>query len=214
MSKGKRKQIFLKMRNNLVVLAMFILVVVLCANILRSSLIENTNKMGRTLVENYSTAEETNMRACEAILTISVNYIEEREKNQVSLQELKEGLYPFMNGLIGLYGEENLQIYGKAMGGTEPISNNPEIEAMIDYNVEDKDYYKGAMAAQGDIYISPAYVDTVTGMPVVTMSKAVPSTGSFLAIDMMYSCFQLNNKNLVLPQKASYYLIDREGTLL
>ena len=51
MSKGKRKQIFLKMRNNLVVLAMFILVVVLCANILRSSLIENTNKMGRTLVE-------------------------------------------------------------------------------------------------------------------------------------------------------------------
>ena len=92
MSKGKRKQIFLKMRNNLVVLAMFILVVVLCANILRSSLIENTNKMGRTLVENYSTAEETNMRACEAILTISVNYIEEREKNEVSLQELKEGL--------------------------------------------------------------------------------------------------------------------------
>ena len=198
----------------MIVLAMFILVIMLCTNILRRSLMENTNKMGLTLVENYSSAEEGNMRTCESILTISANYVEEREKDNISIEELKEGLYPFMNGLTAMYGADHIQIYGKAKGGSELISNNPKIEAMENYPVEDMDYYKGAMAANGEIYISPAYLDVVTGLPVVTMCKAIPSTGSFLAIDIMFSCFEMNNENLSLPKNASYYLTGRNGTLL
>ena len=202
------------MRNNMIVLVMFILVIMLCTNILRNSLMDNTNKMGLSLVENYSTSEESNMRACESILTLSVNYIEEREQEGVSLKELKEGLYPFMNGLTELYGPENIQVYGKALDDDHFISNIPEIEDMEDYDVTDTDYYQGAAAADGGIYISPAYVDVVTGQNVITMCKTVPSTGSFLAIDMMFSYFELNNENLTLPANASYYLIDKEGTLL
>ena len=214
MSKKKKKQLLRKMRNNMIVLVMFILVIMLCTNILRNSLMDNTNKMGLSLVENYSTSEESNMRACESILTLSVNYIEEREQDGVSLKELKEGLYPFMNGLTELYGPENIQVYGKALDDDHCISNIPEIEDMEDYDVTDTDYYQGAAAADGGIYISPAYVDVVTGQNVITMCKTVPSTGSFLAIDMMFSYFELNNENLTLPANASYYLIDKEGTLL
>ncbi len=214
MSKKKKKQLLRKMRNNMIVLVMFILVIMLCTNILRNSLMDNTNKMGLSLVENYSTSEESNMRACESILTLSVNYIEEREQDGVSLKELKEGLYPFMNGLTELYGPENIQVYGKALDDDHFISNIPEIEDMEDYDVTDTDYYQGAAAADGGIYISPAYVDVVTGQNVITMCKTVPSTGSFLAIDMMFSYFELNNENLTLPANASYYLIDKEGTLL
>ena len=214
MSRSKKKQLLRKMRNNIILLAMFICLVVLCTHILRNSLMENTNKMGLTLVENYSSAEEGNISTCESILTISVNYIEEREQDQVSFEELREGLYPFMNGLTDLYGSDNIQIYGKAMNGTQMISNNPEIEAMTDLKVEERDYYKGAMAAGGEIYISSAYADEVTGQPVVTMCKAIPSTGSFLAIDMMFSCFEQNNENMKLPRDAAYYLLGREETLL
>lgn len=103
MSKGKKMQIIKKMRNNIIVLIMFIFVIVLCTIVLRKSLIENTNKMGLTLVENYSSAEESNIRACETILTISINYIEEREDENLSIEELREGLYPFMNGLTDIY---------------------------------------------------------------------------------------------------------------
>ncbi|MCI8374468.1 MAG: response regulator [Lachnospiraceae bacterium] len=214
MSRSKKKQLLRKMRNNILLLAAFICMVVLCTHILRNSLIENTNKMGLTLVENYSSAEEGNISTCESILTISVNYIEEREQDDITLEELREGLYPFMNGLMDLYGSENIQIYGKAMGGTQMISNNPQIEAMTDFKVEERDYYQGAMAAEGEIYISSAYMDEMTGQPVVTMCKAIPSTGSFLAIDMMFSCFERNNENMKLPKNAAYYLLGREGTLL
>ena len=214
MSKSKKMQLIKRMRNNIIVLVMFILVVVLCTGILRSSLMKNTNKMGLTLVENYSSTEESNIRACESVLTICVDYIEEREKDGVSLKELREGLYPFMDGLTDMYGSDNIQFYGKAMGGTEIMSNDPKIEAMADYDVTNRDYYQGAVEAEGEIYISSVYLDVVTGQPVVTMCKAVPSTGSFMAVDMMFSYFEKNNENLILPQNASYYLIGRTGTLL
>lgn len=214
MSKIKKMHLIKRMRNNIIVLVMFILVVVLCTGILRSSLMKNTNKMGLTLVENYSSTEESNIRACESVLTICVDYIEEREKDGVSLKELREGLYPFMDGLTDMYGSDNIQFYGKAMGGTEIMSNDPKIEAMADYDVTNREYYQGAMEAEGEIYISSVYLDVVTGQPVVTMCKAVPSTGSFMAVDMMFSYFEQNNENLILPQNASYYLIGRTGTLL
>ncbi len=214
MSNNKKKQLISKMRNNIIILAMFVLVIVLCTNILKKSLLENTNKMGLKLVENYSLVEEGNMSTCEAILNISVNYIEEREKSGVSIEELREGLYPFMNGLTELYGMDNVQIYGKAINGTEIVTNNPKIESIKIHDNIDMDYYKGAIKANGGIYISPSYIDAATGLPVVTMCKAITETGSFLAIDIMFSYFELNNENLTLPKDASYYLVGKNGTLL
>lgn len=213
MSIDRERNLFKKVRNNIIVLAMFVLLVLLCTVILRRALMANTNKMGLTLVENYSSSEESNMRACEAILTISVNYIAEREQDDASIEEIRQGLYPLMNGLTDMYGSENIQIYGRVLDGTQAVSNNPEIEAMSEYDVTVMDYYQGAMAANGETYISPVYTDTVTGLPVVTMCKAVPGSGSFLAIDMMFSYFEMNNGNLMLPDGASYYLTGRAGTL-
>ncbi|HCT89775.1 MAG TPA: hypothetical protein DF613_00105 [Lachnospiraceae bacterium] len=213
MNISKQKQLFKKIRNNIIVLAMFVLVVLLCTGILRRALTVNTNKMGLTLVENYSSSEASNMSACEAILTISVNYIAERERDNVSVEELRESLYPLMDGLTDMYGSENIQIYGKVLDGTQMVSNDPKINAMTEYDVTATDYYQGAMAANGETYISPVYTDAVTGCPVVTMCKAVPDSGSFLAVDMMFSYFEMNNKELMLPDGASYYLVGREGTL-
>lgn len=214
MGRRKEGQTFKRMRNNIIVLAVFVCVIVLGTNILQKSLIENTNKMGLTLAENYSLEAESNVRICESVLTMSVNYLGEREQEQVALEELKEGLYPFMDGLTELYGKGHVQIYAGAMGGKEIISNHPKIEAMKDYPFQETDYYQGALAAQGEIYLSPAYTDIVTDLPVVTMCKVIPSTGSFVAIDMLFSCFEVNNANLTLPRDASYYLMGTKGTLL
>lgn len=213
MHKKETRQLFKKVRNNIIVLTMFVFVVLLCTGVLRRALMVNTNQMGLTLVENYSSSEESNMSACEVILTISVNYVEEREQGGASLEELKKGLYPLMDGLTDMYGSENIQIYGWVFDGTQAVSNDPAIEALSDYDVTDTDYYRGAMAAKGETYLSPVYTDIMTGLPVVTMCKAVPGSNSFLAIDMTFSYFEMNNGNLMLPDGASYYLIGKEGTL-
>lgn len=213
MRENKKIHLIKKMRDNIIVLGVFFLITMLCAKIMTRILWDNTNQMGMTLVENCTASEEDYIRTCEALLDISINYIEEREKDGASIEELREGLYPFMNGLIDMYGSENVQIYGRALDGTL-ISNDPGIEAMADYDTSSREYYKGAVLADGDTYISSAYTDVYTGLSVVTMCKVVPATGSFLAIDIKPSCFEENNKNLVLPKDSSYYLVGRKGQLL
>lgn len=214
MKKNKKILLLKKMRNNIIVLSAFILIVMLCTSILRNTLWDNTNQMGLTLVENYTSSEESNVRTCDAVLRICINYLEEREKEGISIEELRKGLYPFIRGLTDLYGSENIRVYGKTFNATEVLSNDPEAEIMNDYDFADTIYYQGALAAGGETYISPVYMDTTTGIPVVTMCRVVPETGSFLAIDIKPGCFELYNEDLELPRDASYYLVDSEGTLL
>ena len=214
MSGMKKMSLFRKMRNNILVLGAFILVIVFCAMILRDTLWRNTNQMGLALVENYTAAEESSIRTCEAVLEISVNYIEQREKEDITIDELREGLYPFMDGLIKVYGEENIQIYGKAFNATEIVSNNPELEELFKYNFLESGYYQEAAAAGGEVYVSPVYTDYMTELPVITMCKVIPSTGSYLAVDLMPSFFNLENEDLILPDESSFYLVDEKGGLL
>lgn len=214
MRKNNKIKLFKKMRNNIVVLCAFILVIVLCTVILRRTLWDNTNQMGLTLVENYTSSEESTMRSCETILTLSVGYIEEREQADISIEELREGLYPFMDGLKKMYGNENIRVYGMAFHATEPVSNDPHLEKLTGDEIKDRDFYIHALAANGRITISPAYMDKETGVPIVTMCKVIPETGSFLAIDITPACFDLENENLVLPDDSSYYLVDEKKTLL
>lgn len=214
MRKNKKIILLKKMRNNITVLSAFILIVLLCTLILRKTLWDNTNQMGLTLVENYTSSEESNVRTCDAVLRICVNYLEEREKEGISIEELRKGLYPFIRGLTDLYGSENIRVYGKTFNGTEVLSDDPAAESMKGYDFSDTVYYQGALAAGGETYISPVYEDATTGLPVVTICRVVPETGSFLAIDIKPGCFELYNEDLELPRDASYYLVDSEGTLL
>ena len=214
MSGMKKKSLLRKMRNNILVLGAFILVVVFCTIVLRETLWSNTNQMGLALVENYTSSEESGIRTCEAILEISVNYIEQREKEDISITELREGLYPFMDGLNEVYGEENIQIYGKAFDASEIVSNDPKLGELSKYNFLEAGYYQEAVDAGGEVYISPVYIDYVTELPVITMCKVIPATGSYLAIDLKLSFFDLANENLLLPDDSSYYLVDENKNLL
>lgn len=137
------------MRNNIIVLCAFILVIVLCTVILRRTLWDNTNQMGLTLVENYTSSEESTIRNCESILTLSVGYVAEREKSGISIEELREGLYPFMNGLTEMYGSGNIRIYGKAFHAAEPISNDPRLEGLAGNDISGKAFYKARLPQAG-----------------------------------------------------------------
>ncbi|MCM1262914.1 MAG: response regulator [Butyrivibrio sp.] len=205
-----------KMWLNTIIIAVFVCVVIGCMIILRSILWENTNEMGLSLVKNYSAAEEQSIHTCEAVINICANYIAKGEKAGISETDMQEGLYPFIEGLKSLYGEEYIQIYGKAFGGEKLVSNNPEVERLTEkgYDITATDWYQGAKAADGEIYISPVYTDKVTGEPVVTMCKMVPETGSFFAIDIKSAYFEVNDIDMSLPEKASYCLIDQTGKLL
>lgn len=97
-----KKSFVKKLWTNLMILAAFMLVLIGSATVLSNILWKNANEMGLSLARNYSSVEERNVEACETVLAVCANYIAERERAGVSPAELREGLYPFMDGLTGV----------------------------------------------------------------------------------------------------------------
>ena len=99
---SEKKPLSRRIRSNIIILVVLVVIMISCTYILRSILWNNTNEMGLSLVKNYASSEEKSIGIYEVILNICTNYIAEREQTDITLEELREGLYPFMNGLTEL----------------------------------------------------------------------------------------------------------------
>ncbi|MCM1199793.1 MAG: response regulator [Bacteroides fragilis] len=208
------KKILKKIWFTIIILLVFICVVIYCTNIIHNVLLENTNEMGLSIVKNFTLLEEQSINTYDEVLNICTNYIASRENSGISIEEFRNSFYPFIDGLDQIYGKEYIQIYGKVFNGTESISNNPEIEAIKNYDITNTEWYQGAAAADGKTYISTVYTDSISGLPVITMCKMIPETKSFLAIDINGNYFDIDNRDITLPNDACYYLIDKGGKLI
>lgn len=214
MNKKNTGKLFGKLRVNISLLIGTTLIILICVSVMRNLLMDNMRTMGGYLVQNYSSTEESSLVSFESLLRICVGYIDDGMQDNMPIEELEGGLYPYMNQLIEMYGTENIQMYGTVYDGKYVITNSPQIAAMKDFHFEDTEYYQGALAANGDVYVSSVHTDPVSGLPVVTIAQMISDTIDFLALDIRISAFEENTANMVLPSQASYYMCDKDGNLL
>ena len=62
---------------------------------------------------------------------------------------------------------------------------------------------------QGDVY-----TDAITGQKILTISKALSSEGSVVAMDLYIQNPSLHQPAQTIPEGSSYFLADKEGTLI
>ena len=84
------------------------------------------------------------------------------------------------------------------------------------YDVSEAEWYQKALAADGDIVFTDAYMDAITGRPVVTIAKRCGHSErvNIMAFDIFPENFQIAVNPQNLPVGGSYYLCDTKGTLL
>ena len=75
---SEKKPLSRRIRSNIIILVVLVVIMISCTYILRSILWNNTNEMGLSLVKNYASSEEKIIGIYEVILNISTNYIAER----------------------------------------------------------------------------------------------------------------------------------------
>ena len=209
-NKGK---IFRRLTTNIVTLAMLTIIIIICIVSMRSAIMRNSEKLGSNLVKNYSATEMSNLATFQSFLHLCTDYVESYEARGATLEELESGLYVFMNGLLEMFGEENISVYGRVLDGTATISYGLSVSDVEAYAARQQEYYASFMQADGKVYVSPAYMEEGSGQPVVTLFQRISASNSFLAMDIRFSGFEANNVEMDLPNLASYYLCDSQGTL-
>jgi signal transduction histidine kinase/DNA-binding response OmpR family regulator len=213
---GDKKKAELKqsVRRNVILFVIFMLMMLAGVMLMRKQLLDNAMESGILLMDNYSNDEENIINTYKNLLKLSTRYVDEMEQNNVPIEEIKMGLYPYLDGFYDLYEGDNLRVIGIVDGTT--ISNIEEYEdidvTMYDY--KEASWYRGAIASDGEVYVSDAYEDNVTGKMVVTLSQKTAHYDSVLLFDLFFDDYHTGKNELDLPENAAYYLCDSKGTVL
>lgn len=213
MAQINKSKIFKRLATNICILAVFIVIVATCVFFMRTTIMRNSEKLGRNLVTNYSATEISNLETFESFLTLCTNYVETMEKKGAGMDEVEEGLFVLIDGLVEMFGEENLSIYGKVINGTEFITAGIPEEDAESYESRYQDYDPDVLGQDGRVTVSSAYIDKSSGLPMITLSRRIPGSESYLIMDIGFAGFETNNVEMELPNLASYYLCDAQGTL-
>ena len=213
MGQINKSKILKRLRTNIIILVVFTIIIITGIFFMRAAIMSNSEKLGGNLVTNYSATEVSNLATFESFLKLCAEYVESYEAKEAEAEELKEGLDIIMNGLLEMFGEENISVYGKVLNGTKTISYGLPVEDVESYVLKQQEYYVNMAGIDGEVYVSPAYMDEAGSMPLITLSQRISSSDSFLAMDIQFSGFEANNVEMDLPNLSSYYLCDENGTL-
>lgn len=196
---------------NIALLLVFFSVMSLGIYLVRDKLLYNANEMGNSLAQSYSNEEESRISVYGMLLRMCALYTDTSIDNDDPVQAMQQGLAEYTNYMSLVLGAEIIDPYAVVDG--KIVAANPW-EGDEDYDYSQKEWYTNALAADGDIVFTDAYIDAITGKRLVTMSIKLHGDGNVLAFDILMDNFHSLKNKIELPEDSAYYLFDSSGTLI
>lgn len=179
--------------------------------VLRQALLKNFQEIGTALARSYVTEESNNLTVYETLLTFGVQSINVRIEQGMDPDEIETWLGMYYERLQSVLGDGTVDPYA-VFDGRILAANPWEGDSTYDY--ADTEWYKAAMEADGDVIFTSAYTDSITNKPVITIAQKCPGADAVLAFDIFPENFQVHSNAVSLPEGASFYVCDNQGTLL
>lgn len=195
-----------------------ILLMVACVSMLifgvilvRAKLLQNTQDLGMSLAESYAAEEELQVTTFRNFLELGSQYVEELNSSGADTEEIQTWLHSYFAKITAIVGENVMDPYAVIDGVI--VAANPW-EADDSYDYQGTDWYRQALEADGEVIFTDAYIDVITGSPVITAARKFEGSDDVLAMDIFPRNFHERAESKSLPEDGSLYLCDSKGTLL
>ena len=211
-ARKKRGRIFKELRIYFIVILLLAVLGAAFHAVLRQALLKNFQEVGTALARSYVSEESNNLTVYETLLTFGAESINVRVQKGLSADEIEEWLGMYYERLQTVLGEGTVDPYAVLDGRI--IAANPW-DGDTTYDFSATDWYQDALEADGKVIFTNAYIDSITGKPVITIAqKCSRTTDAVLAFDIFPENFQVHGNAVALPEGASFYVCDGAGTLL
>lgn len=195
-----------------------ILLMVACVSMLifgvilvRAKLLQNTQDLGMSLAESYAAEEELQVATFRNFLELGSQYVEELSSSGADTEEIQTWLHSYFAKITAIVGENVMDPYAVIDGAI--VAANPW-EGNDGYDYQGTDWYRQALEADGEVIFTDAYIDVITGSPVITAARKFEGSDDVLAMDIFPRNFHERAESKSLPEDGSLYLCDSKGTLL
>ena len=180
-------------------------------HLVRIKLLQNTQQLGMALVKSYALEEESQINSFRSALDMGALYVDVLQSTNSSPETIQEWLIKYFDKVTDTFGPGSVDSYAVIDG--KIIAANPW-EGGGSFNFSQRAWYTDALASAGEVVFSDVYTDSITGEPVITVSKALQKDGDVFAMDVYLDNPALHISASSLPESYSCYLFDSQGTLV
>lgn len=186
---------------------------------------ENADEAGRRMANSYCMAEEHSFNTYKDFLEIGANYIDDMEKRGLNQQEIEEYMMEYFEEIKTIVGVNEIEPYA-VVDGYLMLSDRQIKTAIANYKIDEEDvkdpqeftiigqeWYRKALAAEGEVIITDAYEDQIYARPVITLAKGCSHRGDVVAIDVLEADLEGFRESQELPEGSVSYVYDSRGML-
>lgn len=206
-AKNYLKEILYSFRLNILILFIFFIFTIICFFLLRSTILSNSEELGREISRSYSIEEAKNIESYKDFINRVAIMIEKSSTADSSDKWLSETLKALSSVNDDKYVDPYVVRNGKIVAANPWTGDE-------DYDYANTEWYQKAIKANGEIIFTDTYTDVITGNLILTIAKKIPSSGDVIAFDIFPNNFKKVAKHDNLPKQSNYYLCDSKGRLL
>ncbi|MGN0341223.1 MAG: cache domain-containing protein, partial [Roseburia sp.] len=190
-----------------------VLVIVLLLNVflIYSMAVKQIETIGKNQMESITENLEAMLSESEYMTSVLANNVEDRIQQGASREEMEV----FFGEQSALQQQLSDGVCINAFLVRDEYIILPGYDLPEDYQVEGRIWYSETLKLNpGDIYISPPYVDLVTGNMCFTVSELLSDKRSIVALDFSLSKIQNYIEEMQSDDKSQAIIVNKEGIIL
>lgn len=168
-------------------------------------------EFGLSLAKRYSAEITGDLNLFRALLSYGTNSIDYRAEAGWSEDEVADWINLYYQRLQQVLGEgvvDPFVVYeGKIIGANLWVEDDT-------YDYRTTQWYQKALEAEGEVIFTDVYTDAITGNAVLTISQQCENCDAVIAFDIFPENMQLYDSRIELPEGASTYICDGNGTII
>ena len=208
MMKTNRRTLFLTLGATFVLIA---LLVTYTSSLVYISSYTYINELGNDKTSAIASDLENYLENASSVLWITADTVDHMVANGATKEEIVEYITrestnaadQFDDSYTGYYGVINGE-YVDGVGWVPPEN----------YDATERDWYKDAIAADGQTLVVSPYVDSQTGDVILSVCKALSDKQSVLGMDLMLSDVQEKVEDITINGNGYAFIVDYEGTVI
>lgn len=173
-----------------------------------TAVLNNANSLGKNLIQSYAADEEKNLSMYTTIIELGMMQINDMVDADISEERMLNVIHTFFKLAKSSANDEDLLCYVILNGKLVP---SDDIEGIESYNYKKQEWYKRAVAADGEVIFTNSYLTEKDRSNVVTISAANKETGNAVIIDLTDENLDTNHADTELPERSAFYVFNQYG---
>ena len=173
--------------------------------------VRNIHEVGYDKLTSVCAQVENYLDTTKGMLWVTASTVDHMVRNDVPTDQIQQYLVEETNEQIETFNFDYTGLYGYVGGEYLDGLNWVPDE---DYEPTERDWYRQAVAANGDTIIVSPYVDAQTGEVVITITRMLSNGEDVVAVDLTLENIQEMAQSLNVREEGYGFIFDKDGLII